>query len=158
MIDHRFRRRPGWIWIYSGLYYPVIILTVVATNSMRLFNYTAFSYLILLALQMLFFIFYPVAVPEDWRPLATPTSISDRFLQLVHRYDARSNCFPSMHVSVATLTAFHLRANTVFGSWSFLFPVLIGASAIMTKQHYLVDIPAGMLLGGFSYWLLRFIY
>jgi membrane-associated phospholipid phosphatase len=50
-----------------------------------------------------------------------------------------------MHTSVATLTAIHLYPS--LGSWAWLFPVLIGLSCLFTKQHYVVDVPAGAVLG-----------
>lgn len=56
-----------------------------------------------------------------------------------------------MHVSVAMLTALH--ALPTLGVAAFLFPVLIALSCIFTKQHYLIDLPAGAALGGFAYWL-----
>jgi len=58
-------------------------------------------------------------------------------LALVQRFDARSNCFPSVHVSVATLTALH--------------GTLIAVSCVLTKQHYLIDLPAGLLCGWLSF-------
>jgi membrane-associated phospholipid phosphatase len=35
----------------------------------------------------------------------------------------------------------------------FLFPLLIAASCVFTKQHYLVDLPAGAALGWGAYQL-----
>jgi membrane-associated phospholipid phosphatase len=66
-------------------------------------------------------------------------------LAFVHRFDAASNCFPSMHVSVATLTALH--AEPTLGTIALSFPALIALSCVFTKQHYLVDLPAGAALG-----------
>ena len=34
---------------------------------------------------------------------------------------------------------------------TFLFPVLIGLSCLFTKQHYVVDLPAGAALGWLAY-------
>lgn len=151
-LDNRVQRRPAWIWIYSGLYYPVIVLTAVSARSMSHFNYMAFSYLLLLVMQMAFFSFFPVVLPEDWRTNSVPAlTFSEKFLELVQRLDGRSNCFPSMHVSAATLTAFHLSANASLGIWPFVFPLLISISAVFTRQHYIVDIPAGAALGWFAY-------
>jgi membrane-associated phospholipid phosphatase len=111
---------------------------------------------VLLALQMLFFVFFPVETPEKWRALNQGRGKSERFLAFVRRFDGASNCFPSMHVSVATLTALHLQS--ALGPWVFLFPVLIALSCLFTKQHYLVDLPAGAALGWISFvcfqWLL----
>src|SRR3989338_6673730 len=128
-IDSWFGYRPGWVWIYSGLYYPVIVFTTLTISDMRHFVYTAFSYFILLAAQMAFFLLFPVESPIQWRRLVSGKSISDKFLRFVQKFDADSNCFPSMHVSVATLTAFHIVANKPqLGLWIFLFPLFIALS------------------------------
>jgi len=155
-LDDLIPYRPRWVWIYSCLYYPVIVYINFVVPSPREFIYMATSFLVLLALQMLFFVFFPVATPEKWRSLNRGRGRSERFLAFVRRFDASSNCFPSMHVSVATLTALHLQSAV--GPWVFLFPLLIALSCLFTKQHYVVDLPAGAFLGWVSFlcyqWLL----
>ena len=136
---------PSWAWIYSFLYYPAIVYLNWTVSSPRHFNHLAMSFFILLAGQMLFFVFFPVETPAHWRTLNQGKSLSERFLLFVRRFDAPSNCFPSMHVSVAMLTALH--ARPMLGSLVFLFPALIAFSCIFTKQHYLLDLPAGAALG-----------
>lgn len=148
-IDDWIPYRPRWVWIYSCLYYPVIVYINFVVPSPREFIYMAASFLLLLALQMIFFVFFPVKTPENWRALNQRRGKSERFLAFVHRFDASSNCFPSMHVSVATLTALHLLAAV--GPWVFVFPVLIALSCLFTKQHYVVDLPAGAALGWVSF-------
>jgi membrane-associated phospholipid phosphatase len=54
-----------------------------------------------------------------------------------------------MHTSVAMLTALYLQPH--FGAWAFSFPALIALSCLFTKQHYLVDLPAGAALGWVAY-------
>jgi len=71
--------------------------------------------------------------------------LSERLLACVQSFDARSNSFPSMHVSVATLTSLQLQPH--FGAAAFAFPVLVGLSCLFTKQHYVVDLPPGAVLG-----------
>jgi membrane-associated phospholipid phosphatase len=114
-------------------------------QSSREFVYLAASFLGLLALQMAFFLLLPVATPESWRAVNGQRTWSERFLAFVQRLDARSNSFPSMHTSVAMLTALYLQPH--FGAWVFGFPALIALSCLFTKQHYLVDLPAGAALG-----------
>ncbi len=154
-IDRLIPFKPGWVWIYSGLYYPVIVWLTIAAHSMREFSYITFSYLLLLALQMLFFLLLPIETPPEWRLDRAPENLSESFLLLVQRLDAPSNCFPSMHVSVATLTAFHL-ANLMpsLRVVAHVFPVLIAISALYTKQHYILDLPAGFLCG----WAIFLLY
>ena len=67
----------------------------------------------------------------------------------VHRFDASSNSFPSMHTSVAMLAALHFQPH--LGTAAFLFPLLIGLSCLFTKQHYVVDVPAGAALGWIAF-------
>ena len=144
-IDDRIPYWPSWVWIYSFLYYPAILYTNALVESHRHFIYLTISYLVLLGLQMAFFVLFPVTTPEAWRAGNSRRTWSERFLAFVQKFDARSNSFPSMHTSVATLTALHLYPS--LGTWAFAFPVLIGLSCLFTKQHYLIDVPAGAALG-----------
>jgi membrane-associated phospholipid phosphatase len=150
-IDDMIPYRPSWVWIYSFLYYPVILYTNLVIESPREFTHLAMSFLLLLVLQMACFLAFPVVTPAEWRPQQAPRSSSERFLSFVQRLDARSNSFPSMHTSVATLTALHLSPS--LGAWAWAFPVLIALSCLFTKQHYLIDLPAGAGLGALTYWI-----
>ena len=150
-VDDMIPYRPSWVWIYSFLYYPVILYTNLVIQSPREFTHLAMSFLLLLVLQMAVFISFPVVTPEEWRPGCAPTTHSERFLRFVQRLDARSNSFPSMHTSVATLTALHLHSS--LGPVAWLFPLLIGLSCLFTKQHYVIDLPAGAGLGALAFWI-----
>jgi membrane-associated phospholipid phosphatase len=155
-LDDWIPYRPRWVWVYSFLYYPVIVVINWSVTSTHHFLYVAMSYLLLLACQMAFFTFLPVATPLEWRTCNLRRGRSERFLAFVQSPDARSNSFPSMHTSVATLTACHL--CSLAGPWVFLFPVLIGLSCLYTKQHSVIDIPAGAALGLFVFRVFKLIY
>jgi len=142
---------PSWVWIYSCIYYPLILYLNFVMESPRHFTHVAVSYMLLLGLQMAFFVLFPVTTPEHWRSFNRQRTLSERFLALVQRFDARSNSFPSMHVSVAMLTSLHLLPY--LGALSFAFPLLIALSCLFTKQHYLLDLPAGAALGWFAHGL-----
>ena len=143
---------PSWVWIYSCIYYPLILYLNFVMESPRHFTHVAVSYVLLLGLQMAFFVLFPVTTPEHWRSFNRQRTLSERFLALVQRFDARSNSFPSMHVSVAMLTSLHLLPY--LGALSFAFPLLIALSCLFTKQHYLLDLPAGAALG----WVVHGLY
>ena len=153
--DDRIPYWPAWVWIYSFLYYPVILYTNLIVESPRHFTHLAISYLLLLGFQMTFFLAFPVVTPEDWRACNRRRTWSERFLALVQKFDARSNSFPSMHTSVAMLTALHLYPR--LGMWAFTFPLLIGLSCLFTKQHYLIDVPAGAALGWTTFQVFRIV-
>jgi membrane-associated phospholipid phosphatase len=151
-VDDWIPYRPNWVWIYSFLYYPVILYINWVVESPGQFTRIAISYVALLGLQMAFFVSFPVVTPQSWRAENKRRTTSERFLALVQRFDASSNCFPSMHVSVAMLTALHLYPR--LGPWTILFPGVIALSCLFTKQHYVVDVPAGAVLG----WVAFFAY
>lgn len=147
---------PSWVWVYSGLYYPMILVLCIISESFREFCYMAISFVSLLMLHLIFFYFFPIKTPSSWRDFNRYESRSTRLLALIHKYDSPVNCFPSTHVSVATLTALYMQsyldANQYWGSGAiFAFPILISLSAVFTKQHYLVDLPAGVVLGAFQF-------
>jgi hypothetical protein len=120
---------PSWVWIYSGLYYPAILVLVFLQASYENFSKTAFSFLVLLAMQFTVFFLFPVKIPERWRNYDHKASLSLRMLAFVH-------------LQVALAPVFGADA-----SWIFLFPVLIALSAIFTKQHYLYDLLPGAFFG-----------
>ncbi|MBI2654408.1 phosphatase PAP2 family protein [Candidatus Woesearchaeota archaeon] len=158
-LDSWFSCHPSWIWIYAGLYYPVIILATLTLKDTRHFAYTTFSYIVLMLLQMIFFLLFPVETPVQWRKQVSGNSISERFLRLVHKADTDSNCFPSMHVSVAMLTSLHLTANVPkLGLWTLLFPLLIALSTLYTKRHYFLDTVPGAILGWIVFRIYNLIY
>ncbi|MEE9549476.1 MAG: phosphatase PAP2 family protein [Candidatus Binatia bacterium] len=159
VFDSWFDYQPSWVWIYSGLYYPVIVLTTITIIDIRHFAYTAFSYFILLALQMAFFLLFPVESPAEWRNLVSDNNLSERLLRFVQKYDADSNCFPSMHVSVATHTSLHIMTNIPFFTfWIMLFPIFVALSALYTKRHYFLDIIPGALLGWGVFQIHKLLY
>lgn len=148
-IDEAVPFLPSWAWIYSFLYYPAILYLNWIVVDSRHFLMIAFSFIMLLFMQMTFFYLYPVETPAHWRNINKGEKASEKFLLFVQKFDAPSNCFPSMHVSVATLTAMH--ALQTLGVWVFAFPALIALSCTFTKQHYLIDLPCGALLGWVAY-------
>lgn len=142
---------PRWVWIYSGLYYPMIVLAALSVPSWEEFARAVGCYLSLLAVQITFFLFMPVQIPAEWRVLWRAEwegSRSQAFLDLVWSFDKLRNSMPSMHVSVAMMTDLVIgKAWPQFGIACIAFPVLIAASALKTKQHYVVDLFPGALLG-----------
>ncbi len=154
-LDEKIPFWSSWAWIYSFLYYPAILYLNWVVTDARQFLMIAFTFICLLVMQMTCFFLYPVAAPDHWRTQVTGKNLSERFLLFVQKFDAPSNCFPSMHVSVATLTA--LFAFPTLGYGVILFPVLIALSCIFTKQHYLIDLPFGALLGWLAFQIYGFI-
>jgi membrane-associated phospholipid phosphatase len=158
-IDRYFKFKPWWIWIYSGIYYPIIVCTIFSFTDFRQFNYTVISFIILLVIQMLFFLFLPVQTPPSWRQQASGSSPAHRFIRYIQTFDKANNCFPSMHVSVSTLTSLHLLTNfPSLGLWIWAFPALIALSALHTKQHFFLDLIPGAIVGWIAFEAFLIIY
>jgi membrane-associated phospholipid phosphatase len=145
---------PRWVWIYSGLYYPMILLAALSVPTWQAYAYCVGCFLTLLAIQVAFFVLWPVAIPVCWRThhgvyIARgqhPRSM--RMLDLVWSYDKLRNSLPSMHVSVAMMVDLTIGANwPIAGYFGLAFPLLIATSALKTKQHYVVDVVPGAILG-----------
>jgi membrane-associated phospholipid phosphatase len=114
-----------------------------------------------------FFVLWPVAIPATWRELMPVGFVrgsnygsvnrkiaerlwprSMRMLNLVWSYDKLRNSLPSMHVSVAMMVDLTIGKNwPTMGVICAAFPLLIAISALKTKQHYVVDVVPGALLG-----------
>ncbi len=158
-IDKWFKYNPSWVWIYVGLYYPVILFSIFSSINMRHFTYGLFSYFILVSILISFYIFFPVKTTARWHEYHGYRGISEKMMGLIRRTDVSANCFPSMHVSVSTLTSLHLMSNLHYlGYWPVLFPVVISLSVLYTKQHYFMDIPLAVILGWVAFKIFQFMY
>lgn len=162
-IDSKIPFRPRWVWIYSFLYYPFVVSTILTIRDFRQFAYTAANFMILLVAQVTIAFFFPVKTPDRWRAYNPQSSVSERFLSVVHSVDKGGNCFPSMHVAVVTLSALHAANNLVghFGMaayFVFILPIVISLSTLFTKQHFIADVPAGAALAFATYSLHGLMY
>ena len=152
-IDKRIPYKPSWVWIYSFLYYPAILAVNLTIETSQEFIQVALSYLALLFFQMTFFMILPVETPAHWRSYNKGRGASERLLAFVQSIDGPANCFPSMHCSVASMTALYLAPE--IGPIAWAFAILIGLSCLFTKQHYVADVPAGLALGAATFWIFQ---
>ena len=162
-LDNKIPFIPQWVWIYSLLYYPLILSPILTIEDFEQYAYTALNFMLLLMAQVTIAYVLPVKTPDHWRCYERKNSLSERFLGLVQSIDRGGNCFPSMHVSVATLAALHVYNNVPLGAallfWTLAASlILISLSALFTKQHYLVDLPAGFALAVAIYSLHSLLY
>ncbi len=144
---------PIWIWPYSFIYYVMIGMVVIQISSLEEGLYHLFGGLLVLLAQCACFMVYPCRVPASYREYKV-TNLSTRYLRFVQRLDNGRNCFPSMHNSVATYVGLVLLPT--FGVWSYVFIGIIAISCLFVKQHQVLDIIPGVLLGWGVYELVQF--
>ncbi len=66
--------------------------------------------------------------------------------------DQGMNCFPSLHVALATIaSACCWRADRRLGAVAWILTAAIAAASLFVKRHYVIDLPAGVVLGAGAY-------
>lgn len=141
-------------WTYIWGHWPVITITMVwlAWQHRDTFLRLRDAMLVSGALGMLIFVTYPVAPPRlaglDLVDTVTRSSYAYRVLQppaFVNQYAA----MPSLHagwdllVGIAIVTAASSLPLRLVG---FLMPVLMILAVLVTANHYVVDVIAGLAL------------
>lgn len=151
-LDRRVPLRPRWIWAYL-LYYPLCCAPLLFPGLMDVDgNYlrAAAGFCIQFFTAWGVFYFYPTRIT---RIAVEGDSPSERALRGLYAVDRGLNIFPSLHVANAVYVAC-LASRFLSVEWSLLFlaaAILVSASTVLIKQHYLADIPAGAALGALSY-------
>jgi len=85
-------------------------------------------------------------------------SISGKLLALFQKTCKPYGNFPSMHVglSVPVIVANFMVGGIISGSICLLWAILISLSTLFTKQHYILDVLAGLIGGviifGITFW------
>jgi membrane-associated phospholipid phosphatase len=97
------------------------------------------------------FLAYPTVAP---RPASVAGSGFVAWgLRFLYAADPPFNCFPSLHVAHSFVSALTCRiVNRGVGIAALASAALVGAATLFTKQHYVLDVLAGVLLAGVA-WL-----
>ena len=143
-IDRAIDFSPAWTWAYLS-FYLLLPMAWLATTREQLWRYAA-GFVSISALAFAIFLIWPVAGP---RPQATP--VTGVYAWLIS-WDTSLNTLPSLHIACAVFTtcfAAHVAGprTGVLTLPLALWTLLIGYSALATKQHYFIDLPAGAALG-----------
>ncbi len=103
----------------------------------ELFYITHFQLIVCAA----FFILFPVTFPRH--EFYADGALTGAFMKFWIWFDAPNNCFPSLHTANSAL-AIHYSIGKpyqwVFAAWG----ALIICSTVLCKQHYAVDVAAGL--------------
>jgi membrane-associated phospholipid phosphatase len=136
--------------VYASLYVFILVLPVLVVRQRELFRRGLQGYLMVMLVAFAGFLLYPTTAP---RPADVP---GDGFaawsLRLAYSMDPPYNCFPSLHVAWACVSALscyrvHRGVGIAAGFWA----ALIGISTLYTKQHYVADVIAGALAACVAY-------
>jgi membrane-associated phospholipid phosphatase len=144
-LDRMIPLQPAWALVYGALYFFLIALPVFVVREEVHLRRTVLAYLVVWITAYLCFLVYPTVAPR-------PTGISGNGfalwgLRFLYSADPPYNCFPSLHVahSVVSAVTCH-RVHRRVGMLAMVCAALVALSTLFTKQHYLLDVVAGIAL------------
>jgi len=151
-VDRLLPLRPSWALVYGVLYLFLIVLPVFVVRHPEHLRRTV---------GRISWCGSPHSLGSwpipPWRHARPPCW--DGFavwgLRFLYAADPPYNCFPSLHVAhsfVSALTSF--RAHRSIGAVATVGASLVAVSTLYTKQHYVVDVGAGILLAAVAYGVL----
>ena len=165
-IDDRIPIVPVWsvIYLYSYIFWIMGPMAVSLTKKKNFINYIcglSLSYVI----GFLFFVFMPTYMDrtkEGLMEAAEQPGPFNRLLKVIYAADGSEkafNLFPSYHCLISTYCYLGVRhqpeISAGFKAYSLLTAVLISLSTVLTKQHYIIDVPGGVAIAVGSYALMN---
>jgi len=81
------------------------------------------------------------------RPQLTIQTFFDQLVYYIYYLDLGYNSFPSLHVALSlTCSLICFNYNPKY-KWLFIWAGLIILSTVLVKQHYILDVVGGLVLG-----------
>ncbi|MDO8249664.1 MAG: phosphatase PAP2 family protein [Rhodoferax sp.] len=148
VLDQFIGFQPRAIWLYVSLWVYVSLPPALLGTRRELFDYAAAMAAACL-MGLLIFYFWPTAVPAaqvDWA--------LHPGMDFLKSMDAGGNAFPSLHVATAAFSAVWFNfilsrfgaPRSVLGlNWAWCAGIVYSTVAI--RQHVVVDVIAGLVLG-----------
>lgn len=135
---------PAFIFGYILVYFSMLLLYLILDDSDD-FRRAVVAYLSLTTVHYIFFLLIPVKFML--RPDLTAVSgFGVDVTKFYYIIDMPYNCFPSLHVAYPTMAALvswrhHRYASSMF----VVMTIVIAASVVFVKQHYIMDVVAGAM-------------
>jgi len=150
-LDRMLPLQPEWALVYGALYLFLILLPVFVVRQEELIRRTVFAYLLIwLTAYVFFFALYPTAAPRPGRVIGQGFAVWG--LRALYSSDPPYNCFPSLHVAHSFVSALAChRVHARLGVVAIGFATLVAMSTLFTKQHYVLDVIAGVFLAAVAY-------
>ena len=149
-LDRAIPVEPAWMFVYGSLYVFVALLPLAVVRRAELFRRAMQAHLTVMLVAYAGFLIYPTVAPRPG--VVEGSGFAAWGLRLVYEIDPPHGCFPSLHVAysfVSALTCY--RVHRGVGIAAALWAALIGVSTLFTKQHYVVDVIAGVIAAFAAY-------
>ena len=149
-LDRLLPLAPTWALVYGALYFFLIVLPVLVVQQEDLIRRTVWAYLTVWAVAYICFLLYPTVAPRPDKMLGE--GFAAWGLRFLYDADPPYNCFPSIHVAHSFVSALACyRVHRQLGLVAVLCASLVALSTLFTKQHYVVDLIAGIFLAMAAY-------
>ncbi len=149
-LDRRIPVEPAWALVYGALYLFLILLPIFVVRQQEQIRRTVFTYLTVWLAAYVCFLLYPTVAPRPLEVAGKGFLIAG--LQFLYGADPPYNCFPSLHVAHSFVSALACyRVHRRIGIAAVLCATLVGVSTLYTKQHYIADVVAGIVLAFVAY-------
>lgn len=142
---------PGWMYIYFGCYLFWVVNYIMVARIHRddpseFYRFVTTDMMSRIVCGIFFFLLPTTNI----RPEVTGDTFADMMLRFLYAIDQPANLFPSIHCLVSWMCYIGIRGNKRVPAWyrgfSCIFALLVVISTQTTKQHYLVDAVAGILI------------
>ena len=151
-IDRATPFLPWTVVIYAGafVYWYVSYALILRGKKENAFRFLS-AHIMSLVVFFFCFVFLPTT---NSRPTIEGHTLWDFGMRIIYASDTPTNLFPSLHCQFSWLCARAL-GNTGHRKWfkifAYVFTILIFISTLTTKQHVIVDVFAGWLLGEITF-------
>lgn len=149
-LDRALPLQPAWAMVYATLYLFLIVLPVFVVREQEHIRRTVGAYLTIWITAYVCFFAYPTMASRPAEVIGKGFAVWS--LRFLYELDPPYNCFPSLHVAhsfVSALTCY--RVHRGVGIVAGICASLVGLSTLFTKQHYILDVIAGILLASVAY-------
>ncbi len=149
-LDRVVSLHPAWALVYGLFYLFLILLPVFVVRQEEHIRRTVLAYLSVWIAAYVCFLAYPTVAPRPANVVGEGFAVWG--LRFLYSADPPYNCFPSLHVAhsfVSALTCY--RTHRAVGIAASLCATLVAASTLYSKQHYLLDVVAGVFLAWVAY-------
>ncbi|MEZ0266336.1 MAG: phosphatase PAP2 family protein [Phycisphaerae bacterium] len=155
-IDRAVPFQPGWIWPYMSMYLLLPLPPVLSIRADHLRRYSL-GMALMFVTCCVFFFGYPIAYPRPELP-----ADADWFYRHIAAIDQPINSLPSLHAGLTVYALLYARRALADLGQRTLIPllvlgwiwaVLILYGTLATKQHYLVDLPAGAVVAWVAHYV-----
>lgn len=149
-LDSALPLMPAWALVYGALYLFLIVVPVFVVREQEHIRRTFLAYLAVWITAYIVFLSYPTIAPRPDKVVGS--GFANWSLRFLYDVDPPYNCFPSLHVAhsfVSALTCYVVHRRV--GIFAMVAASLVALSTLLTKQHYVLDVVAGVALASAAY-------